>query len=136
MFRPETTTGNVFPIEEFARAAVREANLVAAALRGDLVLDDLDAIGHGFFRFLERMTGGSGSLTEWRHEKEKAARPPITADQVAAIRDRVKELGLDEAKLSKQLRVPSIEAIKDEDFGSAMGLLHQLRQESQRKPPE
>ena len=99
------------------------------------MLDDLDAIGHGFFRFLERMTGGSGSLTEWRHEKEKAARPPITADQVAAIRDRVKELGLDEAKLSKQLRVPSIEAIKDLDFGSAMGILDWPGQESQKKNP-
>jgi len=44
---PETTTGDVFPIEVFARAAVRESNLAAAALRDDLVPDDLDAVGHG-----------------------------------------------------------------------------------------
>ena len=48
LFWPETTAGDVFPIEEFARAAVREANLVAAALRGDFVPDDLDAVDHGF----------------------------------------------------------------------------------------
>jgi hypothetical protein len=84
---------------------------------------------------MERETGRSGSLTRWRYEQEKAARPPITADQVAAIRDRVKELGMDEAMLAKRLRVPSIEAIKPLDFSSAMGLLHQLREQSQRKKP-
>ena len=47
LFRPETTTGNVFPIEEFARAA-EGIELVAAALRGDPVLDDPDALGHAF----------------------------------------------------------------------------------------
>ena len=99
------------------------------------MLDDLDAIGHGFFRFLERMTGGSGSLTEWRHEKEKAARPPITADQVAAIRDRVKELGLDEAKLSKQLRVPSIEAIKDLDFSRVKRILSEMIDRRKKNAP-
>jgi hypothetical protein len=67
----------------------------------------------------ERETGRSGSLTNWRHEQEKAARPPITADQVAAIGDRVKELGMDR-KL---------------DFSTLLGLLQQVLEESQRKKP-
>ena len=33
----KTMAGDVFPVKEFARAAVRESNLVAAALRDDLV---------------------------------------------------------------------------------------------------
>ena len=36
----ETRAGDVFPIKIFARAAVRESNLVASALRNDLVPDD------------------------------------------------------------------------------------------------
>ena len=38
------TAGDVFPIEVFARPAIRESHLVAAALRHGLVLDDTD--GH------------------------------------------------------------------------------------------
>src|SRR6516165_8710854 len=42
----KTMAGDVFPVKEFARAAVREFNLVAAALRDGLVLDYPDAV-HG-----------------------------------------------------------------------------------------
>jgi hypothetical protein len=49
LIRPDTTAGNVFPIEVFARAAVGESNLIAAALRDGLVPDDLDAADHGLW---------------------------------------------------------------------------------------
>jgi hypothetical protein len=49
LIRPDTTAGDVFPIEVFARAAIGESNLIAAALRDGLVLDDLDAADHGLW---------------------------------------------------------------------------------------
>jgi predicted DNA-binding protein len=108
--------------------------------------ENLEAIPHIWdaVEYLEdqmgRLTGDStGPLTEWRYEKERAARPPITAEQVAQIRGIVKELDVDEARFVERLRVPSVEAIKD--FSLAMGLLSQVREDrtrqSQKKsPPE
>jgi hypothetical protein len=49
-----TPAGDVFPIEEFARAAVGEANLVAAAFRDGLVPDDRDAVGQASARRIEK----------------------------------------------------------------------------------
>ena len=96
--------------------------------------EDLEAIPHiwGAVEDLEyqvqRLTGDSmGSLTEWRYEKERAARPPITAEQAAELRGLVKEMGRDEAWFVESLRVPSVEAIKDSDFSEAKGLLSQER---------
>jgi len=105
---------------------------------------NLEAIPHiwGAVEDLEhevsRMTGGStGTLTTWRYEveerAEEAARPPITADQVTAIRGLVKETRVNEAKLLELLRAPSVEEIKDKDFNRAMSLLDQVRQK--KDPP-
>jgi predicted DNA-binding protein len=95
-----------------------------------------DAVEH-LEHQVERLTGDSmGPLTSWRYEMEEkareAARPPITTDQVAAIRGLIKETRVNEAKLLELLRVPGVEEIKD--FNRAMSILDQVRQK--KDPPE
>jgi hypothetical protein len=107
--------------------------------------EDLEAIPHIWdaVEYLESVVGRwtgeetGWPLTNYRYEKEEAARPPITAEEVAEIREGIKELGLDEAKVAARLRVQRIEDLKTTMY--AMGLLHQVREDrerrSQRKDP-
>lgn len=89
-----------------------------------------DAVDHLEYT-VRRLTGDDfrGVLNRARDEEREAARqaklPPITAEQVATIRNLINESGKDEAWLLKVLAVASIEEIKD--FEKAETILERWR---------